>query len=338
MYRNPIIDYLKGVAIFLVVWAHCMQFLNKGYSFYENGIFMFIYSFHMPLFMTISGYLFAFSGTRTDLINVMKLKYSQLLLPIISWGIILTFIMFYKQILFEGPFQGAVLFFNAYLKNLAFHLWFLWALFIISTMISVVASKFNDSVLVHLFAFVLILFFPDGYGLIYVKFMYPFFLGGYFYNLFRARINKYKRLIIGLSFVVFPILLCYWSKQDLIYFSNMSLYKPDLLQELIVALKRYLIGFSGVVVMVTIIKTFFHFPKAKFIYEMGIFSLGIYILQTVLFKVIELFVPQYSVNYLLYTFVYSIIAAFFIIVTSIFFTRIISKTPIIGKALFGGRY
>jgi fucose 4-O-acetylase-like acetyltransferase len=57
--RNVLLDYFKGIAIFLVVWGHCLQYAaNASYDFFSNEVFIVIYSFHMPLFMFISGYLF----------------------------------------------------------------------------------------------------------------------------------------------------------------------------------------------------------------------------------------------------------------------------------------
>lgn len=51
MKRNPRIDFIKGVAIITVVIGHCWTI--------DKSLFNFIYSFHMPLFFCISGYLFS---------------------------------------------------------------------------------------------------------------------------------------------------------------------------------------------------------------------------------------------------------------------------------------
>ncbi|ROT03695.1 hypothetical protein ED388_12660 [Muribaculaceae bacterium Isolate-007 (NCI)] len=48
------IDCLKGFAIFLVVLGHVVQ----NYNLMDSWIFRIIYSFHMPLFMFMSGYCF----------------------------------------------------------------------------------------------------------------------------------------------------------------------------------------------------------------------------------------------------------------------------------------
>ncbi len=50
MTRVQYIDRLKGLAIILVVMGHIF-----GFSQPEDGINTFIYTFHMPLFMFLSG-------------------------------------------------------------------------------------------------------------------------------------------------------------------------------------------------------------------------------------------------------------------------------------------
>jgi fucose 4-O-acetylase-like acetyltransferase len=57
------IDVLKGITIYLVIIGHVIQYGNgKTYldteSFWDNYIFQFIYSFHMPLFIFLSGFCF----------------------------------------------------------------------------------------------------------------------------------------------------------------------------------------------------------------------------------------------------------------------------------------
>lgn len=56
MKREIWIDSFKGVLILLVVLGHSMQFF-LGDKCYDNYWWNLIYSFHMPAFMAISGYL-----------------------------------------------------------------------------------------------------------------------------------------------------------------------------------------------------------------------------------------------------------------------------------------
>lgn len=54
------IDYLKAFACFLVVLGHLLQSLRKigNYNSFAEFIIYFIYLFHMPLFMCMSGFLY----------------------------------------------------------------------------------------------------------------------------------------------------------------------------------------------------------------------------------------------------------------------------------------
>jgi fucose 4-O-acetylase-like acetyltransferase len=53
--RIAYIDFLKGFTILLVILGHCIEFNDTDY--WNNIVFRYIYSFHMPLFMFLSGYV-----------------------------------------------------------------------------------------------------------------------------------------------------------------------------------------------------------------------------------------------------------------------------------------
>ena len=55
--REYYLDAVKAIAIILTVLGHCIQWI-LGDTFGEDRLELFIYSFHMPLFMIISGYFF----------------------------------------------------------------------------------------------------------------------------------------------------------------------------------------------------------------------------------------------------------------------------------------
>ncbi|MBQ5752175.1 MAG: acyltransferase, partial [Bacteroidaceae bacterium] len=85
--RNATIDLLKLFAIFLVLWGHCVQqFLSTPAT--GNEVYLTIYSLHMPLFMMLSGY-FSHSSLQLSFKDFIRKKSTQLLLPVISWSIII---------------------------------------------------------------------------------------------------------------------------------------------------------------------------------------------------------------------------------------------------------
>lgn len=95
--RLMYIDALRGLAIFLVVLGHILIF--NGYE--KSIITTTIYSFHMPLFMFISGYVARFSYKEIknipELIGIIFRKFNTILLPYIVWCI------FVRPLFFQSP-------------------------------------------------------------------------------------------------------------------------------------------------------------------------------------------------------------------------------------------
>lgn len=70
--RNPIYDVMKGIGIILVLIGH----IPPG-----DGLFHFIYSFHMPLFFIVAGF---FASTAKMDFGVLRKYASRLLLPVLA--------------------------------------------------------------------------------------------------------------------------------------------------------------------------------------------------------------------------------------------------------------
>lgn len=86
--RIDYIDRMKGMAIFLVVMGHVYGMV---FDQSENITYKWISSFHMPLFMFLSG-LVACSGVVAPYWGVRKLgkKLKGLLLPLVVFGMCFT--------------------------------------------------------------------------------------------------------------------------------------------------------------------------------------------------------------------------------------------------------
>lgn len=82
------IDVLKLIAIYLVIYGHCVQYLLDG-DFHDNMVWITIYTFHMPVFMVISGY-FAKDSMDLKLSDLVKKKAKQLIFPMIFWSVLLS--------------------------------------------------------------------------------------------------------------------------------------------------------------------------------------------------------------------------------------------------------
>lgn len=90
--RLVYMDVAKYWAIWLVLLAHTIQYNNMdNYELWkENILTRIIISFHMPLFMVISGFFFR-SSLKRSLSDLMNQKIVQLLIPSVVFGTISYF-------------------------------------------------------------------------------------------------------------------------------------------------------------------------------------------------------------------------------------------------------
>ena len=85
--RNHLMDNLKAVLIFLVVFAHFLTFYvdKDATSIFVEGLTYFIFSFHMPLFVFICG----FFSKNVD--KVRRTSFVRLLLPYLFFNTLMMF-------------------------------------------------------------------------------------------------------------------------------------------------------------------------------------------------------------------------------------------------------
>ena len=77
--RDLGLDTIKAFATLLVIVGHVIQYTNVDFD--NSFFFKITYSFHMPLFMFISGYLMPkITGE-----GFLLLKFRQLVVPFILW-------------------------------------------------------------------------------------------------------------------------------------------------------------------------------------------------------------------------------------------------------------
>lgn len=115
--RLSYIDSLKGFLIILVVLGHVIQ--KSDVDFDHNIVFRYIYSFHMPLFMCISGFV-CYSQTLGW--KLVKKRFNQLMIPFLAWAVI--------SVCLAGEWTKLIQ--NILHPDTA--LWFLWVLFFITVL------------------------------------------------------------------------------------------------------------------------------------------------------------------------------------------------------------
>ena len=132
------IDILKGIAIILVVIGH---FYPQSFQLDSwTTVNKLIYSFHMPLFMVISGYLFANSNfiinTSKSYFEFIQKKSVRLLFTYFSISLIIILSKLFAEIFFTLQYSISIqtILFHVFVQPMGgptTFLWFIYTLWII---------------------------------------------------------------------------------------------------------------------------------------------------------------------------------------------------------------
>lgn len=265
-------DILKGIAIYLVILGHVIQYITDKH-FYNNNLWCIIYTFHMPLFLIISGFFFNINNiTPTNSNLFLRSKFNQLIYP----GIVVSII-----ILLIDIFNG-----HTYLPLRLFlcELWFLKALFIIFCICTLFkcTTKWKFKSLILLTTLFLFFYFPfDYWGITYAL---PFFIAGIFIKNNYSSIKANVSSIFIISFIIFLIFSLLWNKNYLLYHAPYELTYYSIIK----AIFRYLYGTNIVLLIlastIIICKDINKNRYTNLIINIGQNTLYIYIIQYIILE------------------------------------------------------
>lgn len=274
--RNQNIDVLKGVAIILVIIGHAIQISLVNYD--DNIIFKIIYSFHMPLFMFLSGYTAFFSNKQINSFEFIKRKFINLIVPFFSWGIFVGYIIL-------NNYSGSS--FKEYLRKLILYpdygLWFLWVLFFNFVILTIIVriqkyTKIKYDIIIPIIVILIIRVIPTsilGIGLF--KWHLPFFLLGYYTSRNSIEVNKYCRLFKEASYVLFPLLLLGWNRVDEKITFNFN-------NKFIILGYKYFVALMGITIVYYTIEKMDKNIIYKKLSSIGRYTLDIYAIHAYLLK------------------------------------------------------
>ena len=338
--RDPFWDVIKGIAVLLMLLGHSIEY-GMGAEYFEskaymnNQFFQFIYGFHMPLFMSVSGYFFYKSIQKRNLCEFAKKLCTQIVLPILSFCVVAFFLKYGGEL----SSMGLTSILKSFIVTCIITLWFLWAYLYSSTLLGICNKLKVDSWWVQLLIVIILYCTPDIFNTGNFKYMYPFFLLGYYCRKYDwlSHINNYN-LQVGLaSFLVYFTLMnfCYTS-DTLIYTTQIYLFKGDgVLMHLYNDILRLVVGFFGVVGCVTLIKHCLNVNTngkvAKMLVELGCRSLGIYCFQDMVVKYVPEIAPP-NMQYITMPATFLVLLVF-----SYIATIICSKCKPLNILFLGGR-
>lgn len=265
--RLQSMDVLKAVAIFLVLWGHAQHLTSI--NCFDRPVYYHIYTFHMPLFMMISGFFFAMT-VRTSFTGMLRRKARQLLLPC---AVCLCIIW-----LFDGIIFGDELTFKHLIYRLTHHIWFLKSAFICCLLGFIPFAAMKNRLAVAAIATLAASQFIRTHQ---TAFMYPAFLAGGLIYLNHDSFRAHCRIIFAVG-----ALLCIAGN----LFMDGETYRwllsrPQTTGEIIaMRLYKYTMGLSGAIALTALAEWIFSHPRSGPAVEaaakLGGMTLGIYLLQT----------------------------------------------------------
>lgn len=281
--RVPYLDFLKFFAIASVFLGHSVEQIT-GNDFWDNPIWSFIYTYHMPLFMLLCGYFFG-SSLKLPFGELFRKKFVQLIIPSVT-----AFLIMYAFVTLTGynPYPEVMDlskwgFLNA--------VWFLKSVFFCYLIGYISLKLLRRFWAAALISVVLLNIIPYG-NIDNVNFMLPMFWLGYYCEKKQEAISRHRvKLLIG-SLLLFAVLLPFWSGRLTIYmvpihfidWSNGTVDPANLG----ITIYRMLIGMAGSMVFFLVAPWVYgkieHRSVTPPLNKLGKCTLGLYWTQTFLLE------------------------------------------------------
>jgi fucose 4-O-acetylase-like acetyltransferase len=267
------IDQMRGIAILLVIMGHLIQFNGLGTN---NPVFEFIYSFHMPLFFAISGYI-GFKTIRIynlrSYIAFVGRKFRALMIPLLVWSLFVEKYVFTETWTVLSPLD----FINVFFRPSLWFLSMLFYIFVLFGLLSWIDTKFNeknilwiDFIFIMIFLVLVLLSYKCRISI--VKPLYAIFFS---LGIVISKHKKIENLIINpfvfeVCLVSFMILVCHWTFNGT---------ETDDLYKIIISVSAFAVTFNACR------KIKWNDRISRQLVDFGKYSLNIYITQFYLTKI-----------------------------------------------------
>lgn len=263
--RNPKFDNAKAILMFFVVLAHFIEPLRKIDEY--KTLYKFVYLFHMPVFIFISGYF----AKRISLVEIV----SKFIAPLI------VFQIFY---LIVNYFLGVQFSLVEALTSPQAALWYLLSLFCWVGALNLINEKYIKVFLALslLLPFVAGIFAGTKFSIGRTLYFFPFFLFGYYLKRFHILVTSGLERFAALVFFGLLLFLSTFKFNYMILFGAYSFKRSGIeLMDGMVA--RVFIVVLGLISCIAFFKLIPH--KENFFTKFGTRTLQIFILHFVVVKV-----------------------------------------------------
>lgn len=313
-------DSLKGLLMMCVILGHVIQFVYDNYN--SSHLFNYIYSFHMPCFMAISGYL----SFRTDSRKANYIRrFRQLLIPYLSWSILLALLLGKQMIKIILDPNG--------------YFWFLWTLFWIYVLFGLsksIAKKSGISedlislaLCVFLMSLMVLLDFRL-FGFQFIAYYYVFYYFGFLFHKYELQ-NMISLPLLMLMSLLWIFLGWNWTMHSLPEWMPKIASIPN-------AVIQY--AYRGVTAILAIIILLKISPKLLdsrkrlnvFVGSFGKMSLGIYTVHLLLIKIVAAYIPTIA-QHIRGNILFEVLFMIFLTLFSIGIVQILNKNKFSAYAI-----
>lgn len=282
--RNYLLDNLKVILIFFVVFGHVIEYYIKDNDILMS-IYIFIYIFHMPLFIFISGYF------SKNFYRMKRKSIRNLLIPYIIFNMIWYLAVYIgtKKAMFSVLYPG-------------WTLWYLLSLFFWRMALKYLV-KFRYILLFSFISGVLIGLIPSIGSTLSVSrtvVFLPFFLLGYYTK--EEYLDKIKSFNKGFSIIgiiLFLLVAIYAVKNNLIdykFLYNSYSYNAlgvSLLEGIVFRIFLYISAITFSICVINLVPN-----KEKFYSNIGKATMNIYVFHIYLVMLIYFFIPKWNMSFI----------------------------------------
>lgn len=277
--REYWVDYTKVFACILVVLGHLLQGLNRANIQWNNNLYVyinaFIYIFHMPLFMCLSGYLYKKYTKIKDwkeYFIFVKKKFINLGIPYVVFYIsyVLMNMLFSSSVNSQKGIQDIL----NILTDPMPPFWFLYALFFIFLVIPILEKIFKDNknviILTLFLAHIINVYIQTGiYAIdIVAEYAIYFYFGAYLSDKLKSSFKSKNVTILLIGFVILSLLYCYITLNNIIT-NNITI------------LIKLILAIIGIIVNIQLFKNISKYiEKNNLFYLLSKYTFPIYLMHT----------------------------------------------------------
>ncbi|MBQ9362595.1 MAG: acyltransferase [Bacteroidaceae bacterium] len=305
--------------MFLVLWGHCLQDFVSTPSI-DNSLWRHMYSFKMALFMMVSGY-FSLSSMKLSFPELIKKKATNLLFPSLVWAILL----FIGMLCFGKTLTVSYLFYS--------YLWYLKCSFI-CYVLSYITVNFGNLteknrhllVAIAVIATVALTFVTNRFRL---QELYPCFLIGLYIRYNPDFLKKLARRFY-LPLIVFLVMLLFYDHVTYLNDFSKGIKLPF----------KIIIGIAGALTFIGLINLLLEKPSnspvIKTLCDFGKYTLGIYILQSIILeKILGNLINFDGMNIYVFNYIVTPVISGILLFVCKWITILIKKNHIVEFILLG---